>query len=143
MAITQGQCTSFKQNLLEGNENFSNTSPYTYKIALYTANANIGTDTLVYTTDNEVSGTGYTAGGKNLTIIPAELDQSNKTAYVSFNNVSWDNAAFTARGALIYNGNTNASVAVLNFGSDKSSNGASFTVQFPGFTSTTAVIRIN
>lgn len=143
MAIIQGQCTSFKQAILEGKENFSNTSPYVYKIALYVADADIGKETLAYTTSNEVSGTGYTAGGNPLTIIPAQIDQSNGTAYVSFQNVSWANASFTCRGALIYNSNTNASVAVLNFGSDKTVNASTFTVTFPSFTSTTAVIRIN
>jgi len=143
MPITQGQCTSFKQNLLEGQENFSNTSPYVYKIALYDAEANIGPTTTAYTTANEISGTGYTAGGNALTVIPAQLDQTTNTAYISFNDVTWANASFTCRGALIYNSNTSASVAVLNFGSDKTVNGAPFTITFPSFTSTTAVIRIN
>ena len=137
--ITQTQCAIFKQNVYNGLENFSATTPYTYKIALYTALANLGVDTTAYTSTNEVSGSGYTAGGKVLTVIPTQVDTQANTAYVSFNNVTWANSSFTARGALIYNGTTNAAVAVLDFGSDKTS--ANFTITFPAATSTTAIIR--
>jgi hypothetical protein len=137
--IQQGQCTIFKQNVYSGLENFSSTTPYTYKIALYTALANLGPDTLTYTSVNEVTGTGYTVGGQNLTLIPVQVDQQTNTAYISFNNVTWSGSDFTTRGALIYNGTTNAAVAVLDFGSDKTS--ANFTVTFPAATSTTAIIR--
>jgi len=136
--IQQGQCTIFKQNCLSGLEDFTATSPYTYKIALYTAYANLGPETLVYTTDNEITGTGYTAGGKVLApIAPAS---SGSVAYVSFENVTWDPASFTARGALIYNSDTNAAVAVLDFGNDKTATNT-FTVTFPADTTTDAVIR--
>ena len=138
--ISQGQCTIFKTNLLSGLENFAVGTPYTYKIALYTANATLDYSTLTYTTVGEVVGTGYIAGGKTLTVIPpTSLDQ---TAYVSFNNVTRNPVAFTCRGALIYNGTTNAAVAVLNFGSDKTAT-SSFTVTFPTATSTTAILRIS
>jgi hypothetical protein len=135
--IQQGQCNIFKKNVYDGAENFSATSPYTYKIALYTASADLNADTLVYTTTNEVTGTGYTAGGQALTVIPAQLDGS--TVIVSFDNVTWAGSGFTARCALIYNGTTNAAVAVLDFGSDKTS--ANFTITFPAATATTAIIR--
>ncbi len=139
MAIEQTQCTVFKLNLLKGLENFNTGTAYTYKIALYTAEATLNADTLVYTTDNEIVGAGYTAGGKALTpILPASSDD---TAYVSFNNVVWNPANFTTRGALIYNSTTSAAVAVLNFGSDKTPT-STFTVTFPSATATTAVIRI-
>ena len=140
--IQQGQCTVFKQHLLSGLENFAAGTTYTYKIALYTALADIGPSTLTYTTVNEVVGTGYTAGGMALTIsqVPTS-DATNQTAYVSFNNAVWTPASFTARGALIYNSTTNAAVAVLDFGSDKTATN-SFTVTFPTATSTTAIIRI-
>jgi len=138
--IVQTQCTVFKQNLLSGLENFATGTTQVYKIALYTANAELTAATLVYTTSNEVVGTGYTAGGNVLTpIVPASNDS---TAYVSFDNVSWLAANFLCRGALIYNSTTNAAVAVLDFGSDKTASGT-FTVTFPLATATTAVIRIS
>jgi hypothetical protein len=139
MSFTQGQCTIFKQNLLNGLENFTSG---TYKIALYTSLANLDNTTTAYSTSNEISGTGYTAGGQTLTNIPPASSTSNNSAYISFNNVTWTGASFTARGALIYNGTTNAAVCVLDFGSDKIASG-NFTVTFPTATSTTAVIILN
>ena len=137
MALNQSACTIFKQNLLNGLENFTTGS---YKIALYTSFATLGPDTLAYTTENEVVGTGYTAGGKDLTdVAPAS---ANNIAYISFDNVTWDPASFTAAGALIYNANTNAAVCVLSFGSDKTAT-STFTVTFPTASSSTAVIRLN
>ena len=140
--IAQGQCSVFKYNLLCGLEDFNPPSPYVYKIALYTANANLGSTTLVYTTSGENVGTGYTAGGKSLTLIsPAS---SGTTAYLSFNNVVWTSASFVVRGALIYNATTLAAIAVLDFGVDrKTSSAGVFTVTFPPATDTTAVIRIS
>ena len=138
--IQQGQCTIFKQNCLSGLENFASGTPYTYKIALYTAYADINTSTLAYTTVNEVTGGGYTAGGKVLTPIVPASDNQTLTAYVSFQNVTWDPASFTARGALIYNSTTGAAVAVLDFGNDKTASNT-FEVTFPTATSTTAIIR--
>ena len=138
--IVQGQCTVFKKNLLSGLENFATGTTQVYKIALYTANAELTASTLEYTTSNEVTGAGYTAGGEILTpIVPAS---SGSTAYISFNNVSWLAANFLCRGALIYNDTTNAAVAVLDFGSDKTASGT-FTVTFPPATASTAVIRIS
>ena len=140
MTIQQGQCTVFKKNVLSGLENFAAGTSYVYKIALYTALADLSYTTLTYTTTNEITGTGYTAGGKTLTpIVPAS---SGQTAYVSFNNVTWNPAAFTCRGALIYNSTTNAAVAVLDFGSDKTCSGT-FTVTFPTADSTYAIIRFS
>lgn len=138
--IVQGQTTIFKKNLLSGLENFATGTTQVYKIALYTANAELTAATLEYTSLNEVTGTGYTTGGKVLTpIAPAS---SGSTAYISFDNVSWTSANFLCRGALIYNDTTNAAVAVLDFGSDKTASGT-FTVTFPPSTATTAVIRIS
>lgn len=136
--IVQGQTTIFKQNVLSGLENFAVGTPYVYKIALYTANADINAATLVYTTSNEVVGSGYTAGGQVLTVIPPA--SSGTTAYISFNNALWTNASFVVRSALIYNATTLAAVAVLDFGSDKTATGM-FTITFPAPTATTAVIR--
>jgi hypothetical protein len=140
--IVQTACTVFKTNMLKGLENFNTGSPYTYKIALYNANANLDDTTTAYTTVNEISGTGYTAGGLALTPVSLSYDTTNNTAYVSFNNAVWSPASFTCRGALVYNSTTNAAVFVLNFGSDKTATG-SFTVQFPTANSTNAILRIS
>jgi hypothetical protein len=141
MILGQAQTTTFKLNLLKGLENFFTGSPYTYKIALYNALATINSETTAYTTTNEITGTGYIAGGKVL-FPTVGSDTSNNTAYVSFANVTWSPANFTAAGALIYNSTTNASVAVLSFGGQKTAS-ATFTIEFPAATSTTAVLRIN
>jgi hypothetical protein len=138
MTIQQGQTTIFKKNCLSGLENFAVGTPYVYKIALYTANADLSYTTLTYTTANEVSGTGYTAGGQVLTVIPPTTYE--QTAYLSFNNVTWTGVSFTCRGALIYNSTTNAAVAVLDFGSDKQA-GPNFVVTFPTASYSTAIIR--
>ena len=138
--IVQTQCTIFKQNLLSGLENFATGTTQVYKIALYDANAELNAETLVYTTLNEVTGAGYVAGGEILT--PIDPDSSGSTAYVSFDNVSWTGSSFLCRGALIYNSTTNAAVAVLDFGSDKTASGT-FTITFPPATASTAVIRIS
>lgn len=134
--ITQTACTVFKLNLLNGAENFTTG---TYKIALYTALADLGADTTAYTSTNEITGSGYVAGGKVLTnIVPAS---NEGVAYISFDPVIWSPAAFTTRGALIYNSATGAAVCVLNFGSDKTATNT-FTVTFPAATSSSAVIRL-
>ena len=138
--IVQGQCTVFKLNLLKGLEDFLTPSPYVYKIALYNANANLNADTLIYTTTDEVVGSGYVAGGEVLT--PMAPASSGSTAYVSFNDAIWLASSFLCRGALIYNSTTNAAVAVLDFGSDKTASGP-FTVTFPVATATSAVIRLS
>ena len=140
--IVQGQTTAFKTNLLLGVENFSGTSPYVYKIALYTALASLDNTTTAYSSVNEVVGTGYTAGGNVLTPITPLGSTTNNTAYLSFNTVTWSGASFVTRGALIYNSTTGAAVAVLNFGNDKTASGT-FTITFPADTSTSAVIRIS
>ena len=139
MANVQTLCSVFKQNLLKGVENFNTGTPYTYKIALYTSLANLDATTTAYTTANEITGTGYTAGGTSLTPIAPGL--TNTTAFVSFNNVTWSPASFTANSALIYNATTNAAVCVLNFGSDKVATNT-FTITFPVDDASTAVIRI-
>ena len=135
--IVQGQTTSFKLELYEGVHNLLTDE---LRIALYTGFADLNLDTTVYSTTNEITGTGYTAGGKILT--GASVNSANDTAYVSFNNVVWDPAGFTCRCALIYNVTQgNKSIAVLDFGSDKTASGT-FTITFPADTSTAAVIRM-
>jgi len=142
MAIVQGQTTVFKLNLLKALENFAVGTPYTYKIALYNALADLSSSTTAYTTVIEVTGTGYTAGGLTLTIIPPDYNNVDQTAFVSFLPAIWNPASFTTRGALIYNSTTGAAVCVLNFGSDKVTTGT-FTVQFPTANATNAIIRVS
>jgi hypothetical protein len=138
--ITQNLCNIFKLNVLKGLEDFDVGSSSVYKIALYTQSADLTADTTVYTTDSEVTGTGYTAGGKTLMKVSPVL--SGSTAVVTFANVTWNPASFTTRGALIYNASTNAAVAVLNFGEDKTATNT-FTVTFPTNDANNAIIRIS
>ena len=136
MSIVQTQTTSFKAELYQGIHDLTTD---VIKIALYTANANLNADTTVYSSVNEVAATGtYVAGGATMTGIT--VSTSDYTAYVGFANVSWT-AALTARCALIYNSTQgNKSVAVLDFGSDKTSV-TTFLITMPANTSTTALIR--
>ena len=139
MAITQAMCTSFKVDLLDGEHDFG---VDTFKIALYTSSATLDATTTAYSTTNETSGTGYTAGGNTLTVSTTPTS-SGTTAYISFANTTWSTASITARGALIYNStNANKAVAVLDFGSDKTSTAGDFTIQFPTADASNAIIRI-
>ncbi len=139
MPIIQTATTAFMQNLLNGNENFSTG---TYYIALYTGNANLDNNTQQYTTVDEVVGTGYTAGGQQLQVtVPPTIDSLYNTVYISFANAVWNPAAFTARGALVYNYITKAACFILNFGNDKTCTNT-FTVQFPAATSTSAILSV-
>ena len=135
--ITQTQTTSFKAELYEGIHDLLDD---TIKIALYEATADLTAATTVYTTDQEITGAGYTAGGNTLT--GATVQSSGNTAYVSFNNSTWSSASFTCRGALIYNASkANRSIAVLNFGSDKTVANQTFEIEFPANDATSAIIR--
>ena len=137
--IEQGQTYSFRQELYLGIHDLDTD---VLKIALYDGNANLTLDTTVYASTNEVTGTGYTAGGNTLTGTSVNLDTTEGIVYVSFNNSTWSSASFTCRGALIYNtSKSNKSVAILNFGSDKTVTSGTFTITFPANTSTSAVIR--
>jgi hypothetical protein len=139
MTIYQGLTTSFKVDMLNGKQNVASD---TLKMALYTAYATLDQDTTAYTPTNEISGTGYIAGGKTLSNVT--INSGSNTVYVSFSNVVWDPAQFTTRGALIYNSTkSNASIAVLDFGSDKIQTGNNtFTVILPPDTQSSALIRI-
>lgn len=148
MSIAQTATTSFKVELLQAVHNFGPTSPDTFKIALYTGAASIGAGTTVYTTSGEVVGTGYTAGGNTLTISTSPTSGNNSsgvpTAYISFANTSWANTTFTARGALIYNSSQgNKSVAVLDFGADKTTSDDTFQIIFPTADANSAIVRIS
>ena len=142
MPIQQGATNAFKVGLATGSFNF-NTD--TFKIALYSGAADIGPTTGAYTTTNEITGTGYTAGGETLTVDVAPTIGNIPTdtiAYLSFSNVTWNPAAFTCRGAIIYKvGSGNPTVCILDFGGDKTCT-TQFQVQFPTANNTDAIIRI-
>ena len=136
MAIQQGLTTSFKQQMIQAGQNLATD---TLKIALYTAFSSIGANTTVYTTSDEITGTGYTAGGIALTGVTIGTSTEG-VVFVDFANAVWPNSQLTARGALIYNvTRRNASVAVLDFGSDKTM--TNFTITMPVNAATTALIR--
>jgi hypothetical protein len=136
MSIVQTQTTSFKAQLYQGIHDLTTD---VIKIALYTASANLNESTTVYSSNDEVAATGtYSLGGAQLT--PITVNTSDYTAYVGFPNISWT-GAITARCALIYNSSQgNKSVAVLDFGADKTST-ATFTITMPANTATAALIR--
>lgn len=141
MAITQAMCTSFKQQLLTGTHDFTNTTGNTFKIALFTSSATLDASTTAYSTTNETSGTGYTAGGNTLTNVTPT--SSGTTAFTDFADTTWSTASITARGALIYNSSaSDAAVVVLDFGADKTSTAGDFTIQFPTADASNAIIRI-
>ena len=150
MSIVQTLTTSFKVQILDGIHNFgvgvirATTAADTFKIALYSTLATLNSTTTVYTTQDEVTGTGYVAGGNTLVISQAPTSTDTETvAWLNFENSSWANATFSADGALIYNSTQgNKAVAVLNFGSTKTTTNQTFTVTFPASTSSAALIRI-
>ena len=155
MAITTAMATSFKSELLQGIHNFHNGSGggtttttgtgNTFKIALFTSSATMSASTTAYATTNDVSGTGYTAGGNTLTNV--DPTTSGTTALTDFADTTWSSSSITARGALIYNssttaGSANRAVAILDFGADKTSTSGDFTIQFPAADASNAIIRI-
>jgi len=146
MAISQAMCTSFKVQLLSGAQNFNTGTTKVYKIALFTSSATLGAGTTTYsgsTTGEVANGGGYTTGGEILTVSQIPTDGgSGTTAFISFANVTWSAATITARGALIYNSTDDTAVAVLDFGSDKTSTAGDFTINFPTANATDAIIRI-
>jgi hypothetical protein len=156
MAITQAMCTSFKAEILLAVHDFRETGGDTFKLALYTSSATIDANTTAYSVTNEVTGTNYTAGGGTLTrlgVVTSNNTASTGVGFTDFSDLTFSNATITARGALIYNNTpsansnanttlTNAAVAVLDFGSDKTSTDGDFTIIFPAAANTTAIIRI-
>lgn len=144
MAFTGNfMCTSFKKELLTGTHNFTNSSGNTFKLALYTNSASFTAATTAYTATNEVSNSGsYSAGGGALTNVTPT--SSGTTALTDFADLEFTSATITARGALIYNDSAagDPTVAVLDFGADKTSTTGTFTIQFPTADATNAIIRI-
>jgi len=152
MSIAQTATTSFKVQLLQAVHNFGPTSPNTFKIALFTAAANLSASTTAYTagmTGEVANGNGYTTGGNTLVISTSPTSGNNTssipTAFISFSNTSWTNASFTARGALIYNDSVagDPSVAVLDFGADKTVTNDTFQIIFPTADANSAIVRIS
>jgi hypothetical protein len=146
MAITQALPNSFKKQLLDGDQDFSTSGAGgdKFKLALYVSTATLGAATTSYTTGGEVSssGTNYTTGGKAL--VNSGTSVVSTVAFTDFADLSFANVTLTARGALIYNTSfSNSAVAVLNFTTDKTATSGTFTIQFPAFTSSAAIIRIS
>ena len=146
MAITQAMCTSFKQELLQGKHDFTASTGHTFNIALFTSSATLGASTTDYSTTNEVTGTGYSAGGQALTNVTPTT--SGTTAFTDFADETFSTATITANGAMIYNtttgggSSTTDSVIILAFGDDKTSTAGDFTIQFPTADASNAIIRI-
>ena len=144
MAITTNAiCNSFKKELLEATHNFSNPGGNSFKLAMYTNSATLGKSTTSVTTGNEVSSPsgGYSSGGKALVNTGTSL--ATNTAITDFSDLSFVGVTITARGALIYNDtNSDKAVAVLDFGGDKTATAGTFTIQFPAFTTSAAILRI-
>jgi len=142
MAISQAMCTSFKKALLDGEMDFSSDTSDVFKIALFTSSATLGASTTAYSTTNEVTGTGYTAGGNTLTVVAPTT--SGTTAYLDFSDTTWAASSFTARGALIYNSSkANRAVAVFVFDEVKTTSSGNFQIQFPFNNPTDAVVRVS
>ena len=144
MANTSAICNSFKVEVLTATHNFTASTGNTFKLALFTSSATLGAGTTAYaaTGMNEMSGTGYTAGGKALTSVTPSLDST--TACCDFDDISWTSATFTANACLIYNDSASGDPAVcaVAFGGDKSVSSGTFTIQFPAKAATTAIVRI-
>ena len=143
MPITQAVPNTFKQQLLQGGHNFTAATGNVFKLALYTSAATLNSSTTIYTSTNEVANSGqYTTGGGVLTNISPLV--SSGVAFIDFSDISFTGVTLTARGALIFNtSNSNAAVAVLDFGSDKTATSGTFTVQFPADTTSAAILRIS
>ncbi len=149
MAITQAIANAFKKQLLEGDANFKSSGGDVFKLALYTSSATLNSTTTAYSATNEVANSGtYEAGGDPLTGQSANIGTGTGkgVAFVDFADLSFTGVTLTARGALIYNTSsavTNAAVAILDFGADKTATSGTFTVQFPAATTSAAILRIS
>ena len=143
MANTSAICNSFKVEILKGEHDFTASTGDTFNIALFTSSATLAAGTTAYASTgmNEMSGTGYTAGGKALTSVTPTLDSS--TACCDFDDISWTSSTFTANACLIYNDDSSdKAVCAVAFGGDKTVSSGTFTIQFPAKAATTAIVRI-
>ncbi len=138
MAISTAMCVSFKKELLEAEHDFTTD---TFKIALFSNAATLNSSTTAYSVSNEVTGAGYTAGGATLTVVAPAT--SGNSAFVDFSDVTFTSSTITARGALIYNSSkSNKAVVVVDFGSDVTTNNATFTITMPAASVGNAIVRI-
>ena len=144
MAITQAVANSFKKEVLEGEHTFQFSGGDVFKLALYTSTATLNSTTTAYAATNEVPNSGqYVAGGGSLVKPNPSTSVASGVAIVDFNDLSFTGVTITARGALIYNtSSSNKAVAVLDFGADKTATSGTFTIQFPPFTTSAAILRI-
>jgi len=145
MAITTNAiCNTFKKQLLEATHNFSNPGGNSFKLAMYTNSAALGKSTTSFSTTAQVTSPtgGYSSGGKALVNVGTSL--ATNTAITDFADLSFVGVTLTARGALIYNDTASGDpgVAVLDFGGDKTASNGTFTIQFPAFTTSAAILRI-
>lgn len=141
MAITQAMCNSFKQEILVATHDFTASTGDQFKVALFLAAATLNKSTTAYAATNESSGTGYTAGGNNLTSVTPVL--VGDVAVCDFADTQWTSATITARGCLIYNSSkSNKAVSVHDFGADRSSTDGTFSLVFPTADGSNAIIRI-
>lgn len=141
MAISQAMCTSFKEELFEAVHDFDPSTGDTFKVALYTSSASLGAATTAYSATNEVTGTGYTAGG--VTVNVASVSSSGTTGFVDFSDATFPSVTVTARGAVIYNSSkSNRAIAVLDFGEDKTVSGGNFVIVMPTADAANAILRI-
>ena len=142
MAITQAMCTSFKKELLEAKHNFLLSGGSTFNLALYTSSATMSAATTAYSTNQEATGTNYTAKGASLTRV--NPSSSGTTAFTDFADLTFGTCTITARGCMIFNDTATGdpAVAVFDFGGDKTSTAGSFTISFPTANASAAVIRI-
>jgi hypothetical protein len=139
---TNAICNSFKGQILRAIHDFTLSTGDTFKLAMYQTDATLGASTTSYTSSNEVSSSGYSAGGKAL--VNSGVKVSSAVAITNFSNVSFTGVTLTARGALIYNDTAagDPAVCVLDFGGNKTATAGTFTVQFPAFTTSAAIVRI-
>ena len=144
MAITQAVANSFKKEVLEGSHKFQFSGGDVFKLALYISTGTLNSSTTAYTTTGEVGDSGqYAAGGGKLVKPNPSTSVASGVAIVDFNDLSFTGVTITARGALIYNtSSSNAAVAVLDFSADKTATSGTFTIQFPAFTTSAAILRI-
>lgn len=141
MAITSAVCTSFKSEVMQGLHNFTTSTGNAFKCALYTSSATLGASTTAYSATNEISGTGYSAGGVTLTNVTPTT--SGTTGFTDFADAQWTSATFTANGCLTYNStNSNRAVFVIAFGGDVSVTSGTFTIQWPTADASNAILRI-
>jgi hypothetical protein len=156
MANTQSMCTSFMGELMTATHNFG-TAPTrgtsatdTFKAALYLTSATVNASTTAYSATNEVSGTGYTAGGVTVTAAtPPTATNSSATAGVAFFTPSASITYTTVTLAtafdavLIYNSTqSNKAVSVHTFGSQTITAGT-FTLTMPVNNTSTALLRLS